>query len=216
MKPAFSPSTTRAHLACWSPLIAALAAAAATASTAAPPVPDLASLTGGTIHVAEAPSPGHPGKAFTAWTLAPATVPRLCAMVQDYASYPSYMPNTKSALPVGEVEGYVLVDMTLDLPLGQQKKYRLRLEQQQQPDAAQCKLAWQLIPSGVAPADTIADTSGYWLFTPIQGESGKTLIEYHVYADPGPVPYGFGWIVEMMSKRSLPRTLEALRAQAAK
>jgi hypothetical protein len=36
-----------------------------------------------------------------------------------------------------------------------------------------------------------------------------------VYADPGPVPFGFGWIVDMMSKRSLPRTLEALRARAA-
>jgi hypothetical protein len=137
-------------------------------------------------------------------------------MVQDYASYSSYMPNTKSALPVGEGDGYVLVDMTLDLPLGQQKKYRLRLEQQPQPDASQCKLAWRLVPTGLAPSDTIADTTGYWLFTPIPGESGKTLIEYHVYADPGPVPYGFGWIVDMMSKRSLPRTLEALRAQAAR
>lgn len=186
------------------------------AATVAPQAPDVAALAGSTIHVAEAPSPGLPGKAFTAWTLAPASVPRLCAMVQDYASYSTYMPNTKSALPVGEGEGYVLVDMTLDLPLGQQKKYRLRLEQQQQPDAAQCKLAWRLIPSGMAPADTIADTTGYWLFTPIAGEGGKTLIEYHVYADPGPVPFGFGWIVEMMSKRSLPRTLEALRGQAAK
>ncbi len=190
--------------------------ALATGATPAPQLPDLAALSSGTVHVAEAPSPGLPGKAFTAWTLVQASVPRLCAMVQDYPSYASYMPNTKSALPVGEGDGYVLVDMTLDLPLGQQKKYRLRLEQQAQPDTAQCKLAWRLVPTGLAPADTIADTTGYWLFTPIPGESGKTLIEYHVYADPGPVPFGFGWIVDMMSKRSLPRTLEALRTQAAK
>jgi len=190
--------------------------ALATGATPAPQLPDLAALSGGTVHVAEAPSPGLPGKAFTAWTLVQASVPRLCAMVQDYPSYASYMPNTKSALPVGEGDGYVLVDMTLDLPLGQQKKYRLRLEQQAQPDTAQCKLAWRLVPTGLAPADTIADTTGYWLFTPVPGENGKTLIEYHVYADPGPVPFGFGWIVDMMSKRSLPRTLEALRTQAAK
>jgi len=189
---------------------------AAASNVAAPSMPDIASLSGGTVQVAEAPNPGLPGKAFTAWTLVQASVPRLCALVQDYASYPSYMPNTKSALPVGEGDGYVLVDMTLDLPLGQQKKYRLRLEQQPQADAAQCKLAWRLVPTGLAPADTIADTTGYWLFTPIPGESGGSLIEYHVYADPGPVPFGFGWIVEMMSKRSLPRTLEALRAQAGK
>lgn len=214
MNPAVRSVAKRLHRAPWLALAVALPTMAATG--AAPQAPAVSTLSGNTVHVAEAPSPGLPGKAFTAWTLVAAPVPRLCAMVQDYAAYSSYMPNTKSALPVGEGDGYVLVDMTLDLPLGQQKKYRLRLEQQQQPDATQCKLAWQLVPKGLAPADTIADTAGYWLFTPIPGESGKTLVEYHVYADPGPVPYGFGWIVEMMSKRSLPRTLEALRAQAAR
>ncbi len=175
---------------------------------------DAAALAGGAVHVAEAPlaSAGMPGKAFTAWTLVPASVAKLCAMVQDYPSYASYMPNTKSAQPVGAGDGYVLVDMTLDLPLGQEKKYRLRLEQHL-PHATQCKLTWRLVPAGLAASDTIADTSGYWLFKP---QSDKTLVEYHVYADPGPVPFGFGWIVDMMSKRSLPRTLEALRAQAAR
>ncbi len=208
--------TTAAVAALATTSVAALAAPGWERAAAAPLAPDVSALASGTIQVAEAPSAGLPGKAFTAWTLVQASVPRLCALVQDYASYSSYMPNTKSAQPVGEGDGYVLVDMTLDLPLGQQKKYRLRLEQQQQPDTTQCKLAWRLVPTGLAPADTIADTTGYWLFTPIQGEGGKTLIEYHVYADPGPVPYGFGWIVEMMSKRSLPRTLEAVRAQAAR
>ncbi|WP_028100628.1 SRPBCC family protein [Pseudoduganella violaceinigra] len=194
---------------------ALLAGSALAAPSAEPSPPDLAALANGIVHVADAPSPGLPGKAFTAWTLVSAPVPRLCALVQDYAAYASYMPNTKSALAVGGGEGYVLVDMTLALPLGQEKKYRLRLEQQQ-PESAQCKLAWRLVPAGLAAADTIADTTGYWLFTPVSGDNGKTLVEYHVYADPGPVPFGFGWIVDMMSKRSLPRTLEALRAQAGK
>lgn len=179
---------------------------------AASQAPDLAALAGGAVQVQEAPSPGLPGKAFTAWALVPASVQRLCAAVQDYPSYSSYMPNTKSALPVESGDGFVLVDMTLGLPLGQEKKYRLRLEPQQ-PDAGQCQLSWRLVPTGLAAKDTIADTAGYWLFKPLPGESGKTLIEYHVYADPGPVPYGFGWIVDMMSKRSLPRTLEALRSK---
>jgi hypothetical protein len=203
---------------CFATLLAGAMAAPAPASAAAPGAPqppDAAELAGGAVSVVQAPTGGQPGKAFTAWTLVAAAVPRLCAMVQDYASYSSYMPNTKSALPVGAGEGYVLVDMTLELPLGQEKKYRLRLEPQQS-DAAQCKLAWRLVPAGLPAAATIADTSGYWLFTPAPGDGAQTLVEYHVYADPGPVPYGFGWIVDMMSKRSLPRTLEALRAQAAR
>lgn len=193
-------------------LLLASSLAQACAMAASQP-PDLAALEGGAVQVVEAPNGGLPGKAFTAWTLVAASVPRLCAMVQDYPSYASYMPNTKSALQVGAGEGYVLVDMTLDLPLGQEKKYRLRLEPQQ-PAPSQCRLDWRLVPAGLPAGETIADTTGYWRFTPAPGDSGKTLVEYHVYADPGPVPYGFGWIVDMMSKRSLPRTLEALRAQA--
>jgi hypothetical protein len=193
----------------------ALAPVLAANAAAGPQAPDAAALSGGAVHVVEAPGGGLPGKAFTAWTLVAAPVPRLCAMVQDYPSYASYMPNTKSALPVGAGDGYVLVDMTLALPLGREKKYRLRLEPQQA-DPAQCRLSWRLVPTGLAASETIADTTGYWQFSPAPGDSAKTLVEYHVYADPGPVPYGFGWIVDMMSKRSLPRTLEALRAQAGK
>jgi hypothetical protein len=163
------------------------------------------------VRVIELPGDGQPGKTFSAFTLIASSVPKLCALVQDYPAYASYMPNTKSAQPIGTGDGYVLVDMTLDLPLGQEKKYRLRLE----PEVvqSQCKLSWKLIPrADLKQSDTIADTTGYWLFKPA-GE--KTLVEYHVYADPGPVPFGFGWIVDMMSKRSLPKTLEALRSKAA-
>lgn len=194
----------------------ALAPSLAFASAmAASQAPDPATLASGAVQVVEASDGVQPGKAFTAWTLIAASVPRLCAMVQDYPSYASYMPNTKSALPVGAGDGYVLVDMTLELPLGQEKKYRLRLEPQQ-PDPSLCRLSWRLVPTGLAASETIADTTGYWQFSPAPDDNGKTLVEYHVYADPGPVPYGFGWIVEMMSKRSLPRTLQALRTQAAK
>lgn len=195
--------------------VPALLLAAAVAVPAAAQGPDAALLAGGAVQVTEVAASGLPGKAFTAWTLVPAPVARLCAMVQDYPSYAAYMPNTKSAQAVGAGEGYVLVDLTLDLPLGQEKKYRLRLEAQA--DATQCRLGWKLVPSGLPQADTIADTTGYWLFKPMSGsDSGQTLVEYHVYADPGPVPFGFGWIVDMMSKRSLPRTLQALRTRAAK
>lgn len=45
---------------------------------------------------------------------------------------------------------------------------------------------------------------------------GKTVVQYYVYTDPGSVPLGAGWIVDSMSKDSLPKTLEALRARAAR
>jgi hypothetical protein len=104
--------------------------------------------------------------------------------------------------------------MTLDLPLGQVKRYRLRLTPHSAADY--CRLTWQLVPrADLAGADTIADTSGYWLFTPLPGDPARSRVLYHVYADPGPVPFGFGWIVDALSRRSLPRTVEAVRARAA-
>ncbi|WEF30677.1 SRPBCC family protein [Pseudoduganella chitinolytica] len=153
-----------------------------------------------------------PGRTFTATTTIDAPPERLCRVVQDYASYGAFMPNTRSAVPVGAGPGYVLVDMTLDLPLGQVKQYRLRLEPASSADS--CRLAWQLVPrADLQPGQTIADTTGYWEFSALADGDGS-LVRYRVYADPGPVPFGFGWIVEMMSKRSLPKAVAAVRERA--
>lgn len=163
------------------------------------------------IDVVEEPG-DMPGRTFTATTVIDAPPARLCGIVQDYASYGAFMPNTRSAVPVGAGPGYVLVDMTLDLPLGQVKQYRLRLEPASSADG--CRLAWQLVPrADLQPGQTIADTAGYWEFAALADGSGSK-VRYRVYADPGPVPFGFGWIVEMMSKRSLPRAVEAVRKRA--
>ena len=67
---------------------------------------------------------------------------------------------------------------------------------------------------GIAPEDTIADTHGHWRLAPWAKDRSKTEVRYEVYTDPGPVPTGFGWIVDALSKDSLPKTLEALRVRA--
>ncbi len=165
------------------------------------------------VDVVEEGAPGLPGRAFLASTVIAAPVETLCRIVQDYPSYGTFMPNTRSAVPVGFGAGYVLVDITLDLPLGQSRQYRLRLAPRQDPDS--CRLAWQLVPRpDLRPSQTIADTAGWWEFTPAPGQPGATLARYRVYADPGPVPFGFGWIVDMMSRRSLPQVLDAVRIRA--
>ena len=158
-------------------------------------------------------TPAGPGRTFVARTVIGASPEKLCRIVQDYASYGAFMPDTRSAVLVAAGPGYALVDMTLDLPLGQMKQYRLRLEPSVM--AGGCRLAWRQVPRpDLRPEQTIADTSGYWEFTQVESDSPAALVRYRVHADPGHVPFGFGWIVEMMSRRSLPRTLEALRQRA--
>ena len=167
------------------------------------------------VDVAEVPRPALPGKTYDAVTIIDAPMARLCAIVQDYAAYPAFMPNTASTRIVSDDDGHAVIDMTLSLPLGKIKRYRLQLDAKHGDDT--CQVSWKLLPrADLAIADTIADTSGYWMLTALPANHGKSVVEYFVYADPGPVPFGLGWIVDIMSKKSLPNTLEALRGRAQK
>ncbi len=67
---------------------------------------------------------------------------------------------------------------------------------------------------GLKPEETIADTSGYWQLSPFAADRSKTMMEYFVYAAPGPVQFGFCGIADIVSKDSLPKTSEALRSRA--
>ena len=39
----------------------------------------------------------------------------------------------------------------------------------------------------------------------------RTLIQYQVFTDPGYIPFGFEWIVNIMTKKTLPKTIENLK-----
>lgn len=156
---------------------------------------------------------GAPGKAYLAATIINAPLARLCTIISDYPAYPGFMPNTDQAKVVQASETFSLVDMTLKLPMGKIKKYRLRMEPKV--TASECHLAWKHVPQPeLKQEDTIADTSGYWDLQPVATDKNKTTVKYYVYSDPGPVPMGLGWIVDSLGKDSLPKTLEALRAKA--
>lgn len=174
---------------------------------------DPARLSDKEVALQEVASKKAQGKAFLAATIIQAPMAKLCGIVQDYAGYPGFMPSVSHTALSKAANGNALVDMTLKLPLGKVKKYRL--EMTPKVSAQQCRLAWDMVPSaGLKPEETIADTEGYWQLSPVSGDGGKTVVQYYVYTDPGPVPLGAGWIVDSMSKDSLPKTLEALRARA--
>jgi ribosome-associated toxin RatA of RatAB toxin-antitoxin module len=173
---------------------------------------DPAALREAEVTLREVTPAGAAGKAFIAGTIINAPMATLCAIVQDYASYPGFMPSVSKTVVTLGAERDRLVDMTLKLPLGKVKKYRLQMTPAS--TAQQCRLAWKMVPTaGLKPEETIADTTGYWLFTPA-ADPARTTVRYYVHTDPGPVPLGAGWIVDSMSKDSLPKTLEALRTRA--
>ncbi len=153
-----------------------------------------------------------PGKTVEAATIIDAPHQKLCAILLDYASYPSFMPRIDKVKVANPAPDHAIVDYTLKLPLGKVTKYRLKMEPKAN-DAA-CHIAWALTPwPELRPDETIVDTVGYWQLTPLASDKNKTVVKYHVYTDVGPVPLGLGWLVDSMGRKGIPETMEALRAR---
>ncbi|MEC5159693.1 MULTISPECIES: hypothetical protein [unclassified Janthinobacterium] len=181
---------------------------------AAEPGIDTATLSESKVAMLDASQAGAAGKSFLAATIIDAPLPALCAIIQDFSGYPGFMPSVAKTVVTRGADA-TLVDMTLKLPMGKSKRYRLKMDAKS--SAQLCQLSWKMLPSaGLTPDQTIADTTGYWQLTPAPADKRKTVVKYFVYTDPGPVPIGMGWIVDSLSKDSLPKTLEALRAKAAR
>jgi len=186
----------------------------ASAQSTLPQELDLSMATESHIEVLDVSNLAVPGKTYVAATVMQASVKKLCSVIMSYAEYPQFMPNTDKTTIVSSTPDSTLIEMTLGLPLGKIKKYRLKMVSVVTPDA--CQVAWKQVPwEGVEESETIADTSGYWQLSPYPKDRGKTLVKYYVFADPGPIPYGLGWIVDIVTRISLPRTLEAVRERAA-
>ncbi|QYF92141.1 hypothetical protein KY495_15380 [Massilia sp. PAMC28688] len=174
---------------------------------------DLKSLGEKEVRVVDVSKTGSPGKSFVAATIVNAPLQEVCKVLQQYESYPAFMPNTHSAKVSHSAATHALVDVTLKLPMGKIKKYRLRMEPAV--SSTSCVLAWKQVPwPGLKQEETIADTTGQWHLTP--HGAGRTAVRYSVYTDPGPIPFGLGWIVDSLSKDSIPQTLEGVRRRVVK
>jgi ribosome-associated toxin RatA of RatAB toxin-antitoxin module len=185
--------------------------ACASAALAADPI-DPGKLSETAVTLVDVSKPGSPGKSFVAGTIIDAPVEKLCALIQNYEDYPSFMPNTESTKLAMATATQSVIDVTLKLPMGKIKKYRLRMDPKVTP--LSCTVAWKQLPwKGLKAEETIADTHGYWQFTPAPA-AGKSVVKYVVYTDPGPIPFGLGWIVDSLSKDSIPQTLDGLRKRA--
>ena len=174
---------------------------------------DLRHLSDSAVALADVSQPGSAGKSFIAATIINAPVQELCTLIQNYEAYPGFMPNTQSTKVSQHGPSFSVIDVVLKLPLGKIKKYRLRMEPKA--SAESCTVAWKLVPwQGLKQEETITDTTGSWQLTR-GAAAGKTIVKYTVYTDPGPIPFGAGWIVDSFSKDSIPQTREALRKRAA-
>ena len=157
------------------------------------------------VLVREQPTNGKPGKIFEAVAIMEANREVILDIVLDYARYPDFMPNVSRVEILQQDESTAVLNYTLSLPLGKFKKYRVRMKASE-PDDQTSLIEWQLEQwPGLQKKDTIRDTTGFWRIEELDAK--RSLVLYHVYTDPGKVPFGLGWIVDLLGKDSVPKVL---------
>jgi Polyketide cyclase / dehydrase and lipid transport len=162
----------------------------------------------GRIILREVPEPGRKGKTSEAVGVLPGSLDDALAIVTDYRRYPDFMPRVSKTVVTDESETASIVDLYLNLPLGMDKRYRLRYRFEKGPDGF--RVDWEKIPwPEVPPGRTVVDTSGHWQVE--RFDAGGLLALYNVYTDPGRVPLGMTGLARSLSKREVPKVIERVR-----
>ena len=131
------------------------------------------------------------------------TVSDVYQVLVKFEDYPKFMPNVSKCEVLKRTDDTAILNYTLSLPLGKVKKYRLKMTFQNEKSGA--TLTWKLIEwQGLKKSETIEDTTGYWLLEDYPEKAGHIIALYHVYTDPGPISLGLGWIVDILTKNSIP------------
>jgi hypothetical protein len=170
-------------------------------------------LSNSEVLVRQVPNPGKNGATYEALGLIPASIDRVAAILVDFEKYPEFMPNVSRVTVTQNADKTIDADNTLSLPLGKKKEYRLRFWQER--SAATYRLLWKILPRpDLAPLETIVDTTGYWQLENVPQKKDQILALYHVYTDPGHIPWGLGWIADILTERSVPGVVTATRNRA--
>lgn len=158
----------------------------------------------------EIPNNDIPGKTFQAAGLINASVSNVFQILTDYEKYNEFMPSNDSTIVLERMEQTAVIEITLGLPLKQYKKYRLSMLMEYDENIA--KVKWKKIDwPGLNPKETIKDTNGFWMITAFPDKAGHVLVVYHVYTDPGPIPFVFQWIADWLAERSVPQMITVTR-----
>ncbi|MCH7763870.1 MAG: hypothetical protein IIB95_09025 [Candidatus Marinimicrobia bacterium] len=160
-------------------------------------------LSQGEIIVRDAFTNNDEGKTIEAIGLINANIDAVYSVLLGFEDYPDFMPNITQLEILEKGSNHAILNYTLELPMKKIKKYRLDMFYQKNKNSAQ--LTWKMIEwPGLKESETINNTTGYWLINNYLEKKGHILVLYHVYTDPGPIPLGLGWIVDILTHNSAP------------
>lgn len=166
----------------------------------------------GAIVVRRLPNPGKAGRTYEAIGIIKGTMEEVKEVLTDNTRFTEFMPNLEKMTVVKREGIYTYADYQIGLPLGKKKKYRLKGWDILNP--GDIKLFWKKVEGPkLKESETIKDTSGYWHLRSYPEKPGHIIALYHIYTDPGHIPWGFGWIVNWLIDRSMPDVINVTRSR---
>jgi len=140
------------------------------------------------------------------------TLEQVSGVLADFESYPKFMPNVNNITIRSSTEKETIVDYKLVLPMGFVKKYRLKFWSKSEKNRVQH--FWKKLPwPGLKPKETVVDVYGQWILESLPEKDSQVLAYYRVYTDPGKIPLGTGWIVDILTKQSIPNIIKQTRGR---
>ena len=126
--------------------------------------------------------------------------------IENFDDYKEFMPRFEHAEPIMIADSLIAYIFNITLPMKIKYKYKIKIKKSITKSIAW--LAWETIDW---EENSIEETWGQWYLEPYGASKNKTLIQYQVYTDPGYIPFGFAWIIDLLTKSSLPETVENLK-----
>ena len=123
-------------------------------------------------------------------------------IINKEEEYPKFMPRFTDVDYLYTDNNSSYYTFHIGLPLNIKYQYKIKITESQNKESAW--IAWELVDW---EKNSIADTWGQWYFTPLKNNS-YTLIQYQTYIDPGYIPFGAGWIIDLLTRTSLPQIVK--------
>ena len=146
------------------------------------------------------------GKHYQVYGIVDANINHVFEAVRNFDNYPEFMPLFDYVDTIQDSDTLKSYIFNIILPLN--IKYKYKIKSKEHTDKSSAWLIWETIPWD---ENSINETWGQWYLEPYKGSTNKTFIQYQVYTDPGYIPFGFEWIVDILTKKNLPETIKNLK-----
>ena len=147
---------------------------------------------------------GYDNGDFTLYKRYSGSIDSLFSAITDFDSYPEFMPHVVNTKIIKTDGKDTVLEYQVEFFYGFTKRYKLLMTERE--IDGRLYLFWEKIPwDELYAIQTIQDTHGYWELRKL--DDGGSLIVYRTYIDPGLIPYGVNYLIDILVEASLPEII---------